>query len=96
MRSGGSVATTLGEPFVEVFLDKDIILKMWVCSANSVNFFGLSGGKIFFRIETPTAFEQPLPPQDFVDPRDAAVEMVNRIKDGAIGIGQLLRNRYQI
>src|SRR6185437_711888 len=47
--------------------------------------------EIFVRVETPTAFQQSLPSQDFVQSGDAARELIPNVEQSRIGIRQRSR-----
>src|ERR1043166_1612067 len=80
----------LSKPLIQVLLDKIVVLQMGIQLANSVNLFNLPGREIFSGIKTPSARQQSLATQSFIDASNAATKIMRRIKDCGIGIGQLL------
>lgn len=76
--------------------DELIVAEVRIVSADAVNLFHLSGRQSFVRIETPAAREQPLSPQNLVQTRDAAREIVPRIEERRIRVSHFSRTREQL
>src|SRR5215470_5428725 len=66
----------LAKPVIQVLLYESIVLEVRVCPRDAVDFFHLSGRKLFVRIEAPAAFQQSLPTKNLVNARDAAMKVV--------------------
>ena len=69
-----------------MFRDKRVVVEVRITAVNAVNFRCLAPAQCFIRIEAPDSFEQTLPPQNFVQPRDAATKAIRRIEEGGITI----------
>src|SRR5689334_4144317 len=72
---------------------------MRIRRVNSIDLGQLSRTERFIRIDAPGSFEQTLPPQHFVQPRDAAREGIRGVEECGVAVGyfdgadeQLLRN----
>lgn len=60
---------------------------MWVRCVNAVNFVQLPYRKLLDGVQTPPVGQQSLPPEHFVDARNAAMKRVDRIEKSRIAIG---------
>jgi hypothetical protein len=87
--------TKLAQPLSQVRGDKLIIMQMRILNIEAVEFRQLPRRKVFARIKAPAAREQTLPPQNLVQPRDAAGEIMRRIKERRIRVGHFRRTRQQ-
>ena len=67
-----------------------VILQVGIKSAYAIDLLDLARREIFVRIKAPTSFEQTLPSQNFVYPRNASAKVVRRVKQRSIGVGHLL------
>lgn len=67
------------------------VTEVRIFSADAVNFCHLARRQIFVRIETPAAHEQALSSQDLVEARNAACEIVARIKECCICVSHFSR-----
>ena len=64
---------------------------MRISAADAVDLFVLPRREILCPIKAPTALQQSLPVQYFMEPRDAALKIVNWIEQSRIGIRYLVR-----
>ncbi len=78
------------KPFIAMTRHELVISQMRISAAHAIDFFALSGAESFGGIEAPDAFEQPLPPQDVVNPGDAARVLVCRIEKGGVCVRDLV------
>ena len=62
---------------------------MRVCAADAIDFGCLSRAERFGWIQTPDARDESLPPQYFLDPRDASRKAIGRIEERGVRIGDL-------
>src|SRR4051812_19767202 len=86
LQAANTTARNLAKPFIKMLPYKIIILQVRIEPANAINLFHLTGGKFFFGIETPAAFQQPLSAQDLVNPGNASVEVMRRIEERGVRI----------
>ena len=68
---------------------------MRIAGEHAIDLLRLSGAQLLVRIEAPASGEQPLAPQDFVNAGDAPGELVRRIEQRGVGVGQLGAERQQ-
>jgi hypothetical protein len=61
---------------------------MRILRQHAIDLAHLPRAQILMRIEAPAAGEQPLASQDFVNPGDAARELVSRIEERRVDVGQ--------
>ena len=89
---GGNIVNVLIEqPLVPVRGDKGVVIQVRVGGADAVNLLSLAGAETFARVETPQALEQCLPPQHLMQAGDAAGELIGRVKEGRVAIGNFIR-----
>src|SRR6267378_2053657 len=60
---------------------------MGIGSVDAIDLFSLSGAEGFVGIQAPDTFQEALPPQDLMQSRDAAGEIVRHVEKGRVGIG---------
>src|ERR1700720_1742382 len=65
-------------------------------AADAVDLGHLARAEPLGGIETPEPLHQPLPPQDFMTPGDAAVEIVGDVEERAVAIGDAGIERQEI
>src|SRR3979411_108348 len=65
-------------------------------SADAVDLAQLAGAETLMGIEAPDSLHQPLPPQDLVTTRDAAVEIIGDIEERAVAVGDAGIERQQV
>src|SRR5262245_4539345 len=76
-------------PDVEILAHELVVGEMRVSAADPLDLFELPRREVLVRIETPSAFEQSLPPKDFMKPGDASVKVVRGIEKRGVGVGDL-------
>ena len=76
--------------------DKVIVREMRILRQDAIDFLHLPRTQILMRIEAPAPGEQALTSQDLVDAGDAARELVHRIEQRRVGVGQLRTERQQL
>src|SRR5579883_545712 len=83
------------QPGVAVFLDETVVLgaKMRVTAAYAIDLFALAGRESAAWIQGPEAFQQALTSQNFVNTGNTAREVMGRVEDRGIHIGNLLCQR---
>src|SRR6267154_4114987 len=59
---------------------------MGIRGVNAIDLLLLSGAEGFVGIQAPDTFQEALPPQDFMEARDAAGEIVRHVEKGCVGI----------
>src|SRR5467141_1415927 len=59
---------------------------MGIRGVNAIDLLLLSGAEGFVGIQAPDTFQEALPPQDFMEARDAAGEIVRHVEKGGVGI----------
>ena len=64
---------------------------MGVHLPDPVNLLALSGRESLLGVQAPDALHEALPPQDLMDAGDAALEVMGRIEESAVGVGDLSR-----
>ena len=79
--------TSWGEPRIEVFADKGIVVEMRISGVDAGDFVNLAGTESLLRIEAPGSFKEALATQDFVKARDAAGELIGGVEESGVGIG---------
>src|SRR6266566_8712943 len=89
-------ASTSSEPPVQVFSDELVVREMWIVGKRAIDLVHLPRTQILIRIETPAAGEQPLAPEDLVDPWDASRELMRGIEERRVGVGQFGAKRQQL
>src|SRR5260370_42642446 len=87
---GGTTATALAKPFIQVLLYERVILQVRIRFANPVDFFHLARGEILVQIKTPASFEQPLASQNLMNAGNTSTKLVDGIKDRSVRVGDLL------
>src|SRR4051812_49985431 len=65
-------------------------------AADAVDLLHLAGAEALGRIETPDSPKQPLPPQDLVAARNAAVKIIGDVEECAVAVGDAGIERQQI
>ena len=93
--TGATKRFRLAQPGIQIFLNEPVIQEMGIIARHPIDLFTLPRRKIFIRIETPSAFEQSLAPQDLVQASDAAMELMRGIEQGGIRVSHLLRESQQ-
>src|SRR5438046_8893082 len=68
-----------------------VVMQMRIGAADSIDFGVLARRETLICIEAPCAFEQALSAQDLVNSRNAAGEIVRRIKNRSVAVGYLRR-----
>src|ERR1035438_4959341 len=69
--------------------DEAIVVQVRVGGINAVNLFTLARAETFTGVKTPDAFKQSLTPQHLVQTGDATGEVIRRIEEGRIAVGDL-------
>src|SRR5262245_41673911 len=88
-------APTSSKPPVQTLPHERVVREMRIRGQHAIDFLHLARTEIFVRMEAPTAGEQSLPSQDLVDSGDAARELVRRIEERGVRVGQLGAEREQ-
>src|ERR1017187_3203348 len=70
-------------------VDEGIVVQVRVGGINAVNLFTLARAETFTGVKTPDAFKQSLTPQHLVQTGDATGEVIRRIEEGRIAVGDL-------
>lgn len=70
--------------------DKRIIAEMRVGGGDAIEFGGLSGAEGFTFVEAPNAFQQTLTAQHLMNARDAAGEVVRRVEERRVHVGDFV------
>ena len=76
--------------------DEPVVRKMRISGQHAIDFLHLSRTQLLVRIQAPAAGEQPLTSKDLVNPGDAARELVGRIEQRRVDVGQLRAEREQL
>src|ERR1043165_3089134 len=91
-----SFQNSSAQPLVKMLADELVVVEVRVIATDALDFLGLTGGKRFAWVETPGAFEQALPPEDFVNSRNAAGKTVRCVKQRRVAVGDLRRQREHV
>src|SRR5258708_39899000 len=78
--TAAAFTASLLEPFIQMPAHEIILIQIRIGSVDPAEFFQLARGKIFGWVQTPPAQQQPLPPQHFVNTRDAARGLVGHVE----------------
>jgi hypothetical protein len=83
-----------------MFRNERIVDEVRIRGTHPIEFFDLSWGQVFLRIQAQPCTHKPLLPQHFIDSCNTPVKTVRNIEEGRIHIGDLviaqkplLRNR---
>ena len=77
-------------------MNKRVVGKPWIGRKNAVDLFFLTRSKGFVWIQTPDTFQQSLPSQHLVAPRNAPCEVICDVEECCIRIGNLRVKRHKI
>src|SRR5262245_363127 len=92
----GRAAMLLTHPPVEIFPHELIVVHLRIAVIDAINLFHLPGRKVFARVETPAARQQSLSPQNLVQAGDAAGEIVLRVEQRGVRVGDFGRPRQRV
>ena len=76
--------------------DELVVGQMRIAGEHAIDVVHLSGAQLLVRIQAPAPREQTLPAKDLVNSRDAAGELVGRVEQGGVDVGQLGAEREQL
>ena len=83
------VTMSLAQPLLEVFGNEIVIREVRIALTDAIDLRGLPVAECFVGVKAPVAFKQSLTPQHLVNTRDAAGEIVGRVKQHGVGISDL-------
>src|SRR5690606_25500068 len=79
----------LRQPLVAMTSNELVVRPMRIARADAVDLGQLTGRKLLPAVQRPPSLEKPLPPQDLMNPGDAASESVPGIEQRAVRVGEL-------
>ena len=80
----------------QIFAHECVIVKVRIGGVDTVDFLGLTGRERLLGIQTADGLDQALSAQYLMHTCDASAEMMGGIKEGAVAIGHLCRQRQQL
>src|SRR5262245_42656839 len=92
----GRAAMLPAHPPVEIFAHEVIVVQLRIAVIDAINLFHLPGRKVFARVETPATRQQSLSPQNLVQTGDATGEIVLRVEQHGVRIGDFGRPRQRV
>ena len=76
--------------------DEAVVGKMPIAGQHAIDGGHLSGAQLLVWIQAPASGKQTLPAKDLVNARDAAGELVDRVEQGGVDVGELGAEREQL
>ena len=77
------------QPLIKPLPNKSIVVQMGISRIDTLDFRELTAAECLLRIQAPDALENSLPPQNFVQARNASRKIVGSIEEGCVAIGDL-------
>jgi hypothetical protein len=74
------------EPTFQICGDKVVVTQIAMNTIDPIDLLFLPRAKTFCGIETPDALQQPLPSEDLVAARDAAMKIIGDVEESAVAI----------
>jgi len=89
-------AKLLREPLIQTLTNKLIVVQVWIGRIHAVDLVFLPRAEILAGVEAPDSFQQSLPSQHFVEAGDATGEVIRRVKESRISIGDFNISSQQL
>src|SRR3569833_743686 len=88
----------LSQPSIQIFRAQPVVrfAAMRIHPADAANLLALPRRELFAFVETPSPCQQSLTAQNFVNPRNAAAELIRRVEDRRIGVRDLRSQRERL
>src|SRR5579872_1372787 len=83
--------TFLLQPSVAMFAYEIVVVQLGIRGVDSIDLFALARAEALVRIEAPKSFQQSLPPQNFVQARNASGEFVRSVEKRGVAVGHVNR-----